>query len=185
MAVQNGFPVVYRGLFMKKMSGALAMALALTLGLTACDQQKVAKLEEGLSTEADVRKQFGEPVTVVKNADGSMIMEYPRQPEGQANYFITIGSDGKMSSLRQVLTPANFEKIKPGMEKTEVRNILGRSAKATPYALKQEEVWDWYFMDGQQKKEFNVTFSLADGKVINTAVRDDMRESTGGGPSSK
>jgi outer membrane protein assembly factor BamE (lipoprotein component of BamABCDE complex) len=158
------------------------LALLLTLGLLACDQQKIAKLEEGLSTEADVRQQFGEPATVVRHADGSMMLEYPRQPEGQTNYFIGIGPDGKMSSLRQVLTPANFAKVQPGMDKTQVRNLLGRPAKTMPYALKQEEVWDWRFLHEQQNKQFSVSFSMASGKVVSTATQDDPRETTGGGP---
>ena len=166
---------------MKKMSWLLAVVFA--FALTACDQQKIQKLEEGVSTEADVRKQFGEPATVVKAADGSMIMEYPRQPEGQTNYFITIGSDGKMSSLRQVLTPANFAKVQPGMDKTEVRNLLGRPAKTMPFELKKEEVWDWRFVSESQNKQFSVTFAMADGKVVITAITDDPRENTGGGPS--
>lgn len=168
---------------MKKTSWALAACLV--WALAGCDAQKIQKLEEGVSTEADVRKQFGEPATVVKNADGSQVMEYPRQPEGQTNYFITIGADGKMSALRQVLTMANFTKVQPGMDKTEVRNLLGRPAKATPYELKKEEVWDWRFVQEHQNKQFSVAFSLADGKVLNTAITDDPRESTGGGPSGK
>ncbi|MFT3772313.1 MAG: hypothetical protein QM820_43515 [Minicystis sp.] len=36
------------------------MALAATL-LQACDPQRIDALEEGVATEADVRKQFGEP----------------------------------------------------------------------------------------------------------------------------
>ena len=31
------------------------------LGLIGCDPQRIAELEEGVSTEADVRKRFGEP----------------------------------------------------------------------------------------------------------------------------
>jgi outer membrane protein assembly factor BamE (lipoprotein component of BamABCDE complex) len=163
----------------------LLLVALLAVVLVACDQQKIAKLEEGLSTEADVRKQFGEPVTVVKNADGSMVMEYPRQPEGQTNYFIGIGADGKMSSLRQVLTPQNFAKIQPGMDKTQVRDVLGRPAKTQSYELKKEEVWDWRFLLNGQNKEFSVSFSMADGKVLSTATRDDPRETTGGGPSGR
>jgi hypothetical protein len=86
------------------------LAAALLLG-AGCDEQRAMKLEEGVSTEADVRKQFGEPVDVYQHADGSRTLDYPRQPEGQSNYFITIGADGKMSSLRQLLNAANLAKV--------------------------------------------------------------------------
>jgi hypothetical protein len=94
----------------------LGMVLG-SLGLVACDQQRVAQLEEGVATEADVRKQFGEPAAIYNEADGGRVFDYPRQPEGRANYMITIGPDGKMSALRQVLKPAEFAKVTPGLDK--------------------------------------------------------------------
>ena len=102
----------------------VAAVFATVAALAACDQQRIAKLEEGVATEADVRREFGEPKAVFNEADGSRTFEYPRQPEGQTNYFITIGADGKMSALRQVLKPSEFAKVKPGMDKTEVRKLL-------------------------------------------------------------
>lgn len=148
--------------------------------LTACDPQRIEKLEEGVATEVDVRKQFGDPVTVTVEADGSRTLDYPRQPEGWTNYVIKIGPDGKMSSLRQLLNPDNFAKVKPGLGKQEVRNILGRPAKTMPFALKQEEVWDWRFKQhGQESKMFSVTFDAA-GKVVGTAIADDPRETMSG-----
>ena len=90
-----------------------------------CDQQRIAELEEGVSTEADVRARFGEPAAIYAEDDGSRTFEYPRQPEGQTNYMITIGTDGKMSALRQVLKQADFETILPGLERAEVRRRLG------------------------------------------------------------
>lgn len=148
--------------------------------LTACDPQRIEKLEEGVATEVDVRKQFGDPVTVTVEADGSRTLDYPRQPEGWTNYVIRIGPDGKMSSLRQLLNPDNFAKVKPGLTKQEVRNILGRPAKTMPFALKQEEVWDWRFKQhGQESKMFSVTFDAA-GKVVGTAIADDPRETMSG-----
>ena len=148
--------------------------------LTACDPQRIEKLEEGVATEVDVRKQFGDPVTVTVEADGSRTLDYPRQPEGWTNYVIKFGPDGKMSSLRQLLNPDNFAKVKPGLAKQEVRNILGRPAKTMPFALKQEEVWDWRFKQhGQESKMFSVTFDAA-GKVVGTAIADDPRETMSG-----
>lgn len=161
---------------------ALAAAW-LTLALGGCDAQRIVQLEEGVSTEEDVRRQFGEPATVVQAADGGRTLEYPRQPEGQTNYFITIGTDGKMAKLRQVLAPAYFARVQPGMDRAAVRELLGRPAKATPYALKKEEVWDWRWRDGQQAKVFSVTFDMASGQVATSASTDDPRETQGGGPS--
>ena len=154
--------------------------VAACASLAACDPQRIEKLEEGVATEVDVRKQFGDPVTVTVEADGSRTMDYPRQPEGWTNYVIQIGPDGKMSSLRQLLNPDNFAKVVPGLSQPEVRKLLGRPAKTMPFALKKEEVWDWRFKQhGQQSKMFSVTFD-AIGKVVGTAIGDDPRETQSG-----
>lgn len=159
----------------------LALATLLALGtLAACDQQRVAKLEEGVSGELEVMKQFGVPLEIHAEADGSRTFEYTRQPEGVANYFITIGPDGKMSALRQVLSRPYFEKVQPGMERAAVRRLLGQPALKQPFPLKQEEVWDWRWQDGQQRKVFRVTFDAA-GRVTQAGSVDDPRELYGGG----
>lgn len=47
-----------------RITAACAAVATTLLGLVACDQQRINALEEGLSTEADVRKAFGEPETI-------------------------------------------------------------------------------------------------------------------------
>ena len=155
------------------MVGSMALAL-----LAACDPQRIAELEEGVATEADVRAKFGEPAAVYTDDNGSRTFEYPRQPAGQVNYMITVGPDGRMSALRQVLKPANFAKVLAGWDKAQVRRLLGRPAKTQSYALKQIEVWDWRFADGNEAKLFSVTFDN-DGRVTGTGTAID--EVIGGG----
>ena len=116
--------------------------LGMVLSLLGCDPQRIKELEEGVSTEADVRARFGEPENVW-DAPNGRVLEYNRQPQGQKNYMITIGADGKMSALRQVLTPENFAKVHAGMAMEDLRKLLGRPAKVTPYALKRETEWEW------------------------------------------
>lgn len=157
-------------------AGWVRAALLLLVALLAgCDPQRISELEEGVATEADVRARFGEPAAVYTEGQGARTFEYPRQPAGQVNYMITIGSDGKMSALRQVLKPANFAKVLPGLEKTAVRRLLGKPARMQSYALKQEEVWDWRFADAQENKVFSATFDV-DGKVVATATTLDSRD---------
>lgn len=119
--------------------------LATLLGLAGCDNQAIKELEEGVSTEADVVARFGQPENVWEALDApdGRVFEYNRQPQGQKNYMITIGPDGKMRALRQVLTPENFAKVQPGMSMEALRKMLGKPAKVTPYPLKRETEWDW------------------------------------------
>lgn len=116
--------------------------LSCVFWLAGCDTKNISELEEGVSTEADVRARFGQPENIWDSPQGR-VLEYNRQPQGQKNYMITIGSDGRMSALRQVLTPANFDKVRPGMPMEDLRKLLGKPAKRTPYPLKNQTEWEW------------------------------------------
>lgn len=147
---------------------ALAGALAAALLLVACDPQRIDALEEGVATEADVRKQFGEPEKIWDAPGGARTFEYSRQPAGHRNYMITIGTDGKMSALRQVLTPENFAKVQPGMMMEDVRKLLGKPMKITPYDLKREVVYDWRYLEPPNTSMvFSVVFNT-DYRVLRT-----------------
>ena len=107
--------------------------LAVIGGLLGCDPQRIAELEEGVATEADVRARFGEPEKVWDASDmaklpqpgaaavpGARTFEYNRQPAGAVNYMITLGPDGKVSALKQVLKEQTFAQILPGMPMEEI-----------------------------------------------------------------
>lgn len=164
----------------KRWRGALGL-LALAGLLAACDPQNISELEEGVSTEADVRRQFGEPVQLTERADGSKLLAYPRQPEGWTNYEAEIGADGKLTALRQLLTEANFAQVQPGMAQAAVAKRLGRHARELRYATKPgETVWRWHVQRGQDKKVFDVVFD-ADGRVLSANLADDERQTQPGG----
>lgn len=133
--------------------------LSLLLGLVACDSKRISELEEGVSTEADVRKFFGQPDNVWDGPGGARVFEYNRQPAGARNYMISIGPDGRMTSLRQVLTPENFARVQPGMMMEDVRKLLGQPMKVTPYPLKRETHYEWRWLDAPNTLMiFNVIF---------------------------
>lgn len=153
----------------------VGILLTLLLGLAACDQQAISELEEGVSTEADVREKFGPPEAVWDGPDGAQVYEYNRQPAGYQNWQITIGPDGKMAALRQVLNPRTFAQVQPGMPMEDVRRLLGKPMKITAYELKREVHYDWRWRDGPNESDsqvFTVIFS-PDLRVISTmSVRD-------------
>ena len=91
-----------------------ALAIAVAAVLAGCDVKRIAELEVGVTTEADVRATWGEPAAVYTEDDGSRVLEYPRQPAGQVNYMLAIGKDGKLVAMRQVLNTENFAKVEPG-----------------------------------------------------------------------
>jgi hypothetical protein len=146
------------------------------IALLGCDAYRMNKLEAGVSTEAQVLEQFGAPHATYFEADGSKTLEYSRQPEGQVAYMIAIGTDGKMSALRQVLNLAEFAKITPGMNSNQVRRMLGKPAKMVTYDLKPDERhWEWRWVDAMQPKIFTVVLNPA-GDVVSSSIADDPRE---------
>lgn len=160
--------------------GAGLLVLALGGGIAGCEPQRADKLVEDVSTEADVKRLFGEPKTVTIAADGTRTLDYPKQPEGFANYVMVIGADGKLKSLRQLLNPDNFAKVQPGMDREAVIKLLGPFARERRFDLKKETLVEWRFRESQEARMFGVTFDDG-GKVLRTATVLDDRTSQPGG----
>lgn len=150
--------------------------------LTACDGERIQSLEEGVSTEAQVRQEFGEPDRIWPETHGAHTLEYNRQPAGVRNYMITIGADGRMSALRQVLTPENFARIHPGDLQDDVRRALGRPMRTITYEWRNETEWDWrYLQPPATNMMFSVTFD-DQGRVLRTgSTIDPASEAQRGG----
>ncbi|HJV81410.1 MAG TPA: hypothetical protein VJ651_11300 [Noviherbaspirillum sp.] len=132
------------------------------------------KLERGVSTEGDVRNVMGQPEIVREEESGERTLEYPKGPEGVRTWFFTIGTDGKLRDYKQVLIEENFARVKAGLSKDEVRRMLGKPRSVVQFKLKNEEVWDWRYLDRsmQTPRFFNVHFDMTSGKVTGTSSSD-------------
>ena len=155
------------------------LLLGASILLFACDQQGrpieevgLNKLGKGVSSEADVRMIMGQPDTVWEEDDGRRTLEYPKGPEGARTWMFVIDRFGKLQDYRQVLTRENFARIQPGMSRDEVRRMLGRPATTAQFKRKNEEVWDWRFIDGVDVKIFSVHFDIGSGKVAQTSITE-------------
>ena len=153
--------------------GLLIGLLAGALLLSGCDNQAIRELEEGVATEADVRTRFGQPEAIWDGPNGARVLEYNRQPAGQKNYQITIGTDGKMSALRQLLTPENFARVQPGMAMEDLRKMLGKPAKRIPYALKNETEWEWRWLQPPNSPMVFTAVLNSDQRVLRSGSSPD------------
>ena len=111
--------------------------------LPACDLVGLPQIEPGKTTAPEVRKLMGEPSGIFSEKEGEEIWEYSRQPNGVHSYHITIGADQVVARMTQILTPANYARIQPGMNKTSVRRILGKPGSIQVFDNLGEEVWEW------------------------------------------
>ncbi len=145
--------------------------------LPACDVINLQELKPGVSTAAEVRSRMGNPAEEYRNPDGSVTWEFNRQPNGIDCYMITIGPDQILQKVEQVLTEANLAKVTVGMDRAEVRRLLGAPGSKTTYQNSQEEVWDWRVAGMIQTEEahFHAHFDPATGLVTRTSRRVEVR----------
>lgn len=136
----------------------LALMFGALLTLLGCDRTN--ELRPGISTTAEVIDKLGRP-TMEWQEGANKVWEYPFTPEGTRNYMLTIGPDGILKAMEQVLTPENFAKVQPGMTREQIRRLLGKPASMQFFTLKQEEVWEWKEQTPHPSSDmrFNVHFS--------------------------
>jgi outer membrane protein assembly factor BamE (lipoprotein component of BamABCDE complex) len=163
---------------------ALAAALVV-LGAAACDpggkvyeDLRLARLKEGESTEADVRRIFGTPQGVRELPNGRGLV-YPLGPEGLHTLLLRIGPDGRYQGREDLLTRANFDRVTNGLRQSDVQALLGPPGRTQEYRLKQETAWEYRFKDGAETRMFTVMFNAA-GQVVSTSILDDPRPMGGG-----
>lgn len=157
-------------------------ALLCALLASACDQQGrfseqagLDRLAKGTSSESEVVQAMGRPDTVWEEEDGSRTLEYPTGPAGHRTWMVEIDRYGKLKDYRQVLSEETFARIGPGMSKDAVRRLLGRPRSVVQFKLKNEEVWDWrYLQSNVTSRLFNVHFDIASGRVTRTSAIDDQ-----------
>jgi outer membrane protein assembly factor BamE (lipoprotein component of BamABCDE complex) len=126
------------------MKKILASAL-LVLSLAACDAVQRQEIAPGASRET-VKSMMGEPDTIWKEADGREFWDYPRGPGGAETIRMTIGPDGIMKDQLNILTESNFSQIQVGMNKEQVRRIIGRPGGQKQFGNDRAGLtWEWKY----------------------------------------
>ena len=117
-------------------------------------------LVPGQSTEADVETLMGEPADVRKEANGEIVLWYPRLRYGRVNYAARIGPDGKLLAIEQRLTEENIARLVRGESQAEdVRELLGPPHRADPFPRMEREIWTYYMQGYPTWKVLYVQFS--------------------------
>jgi hypothetical protein len=154
--------------------------VATAIALLACDSRgrafedlRLARLNEGQSSEQDVRKLFGDPAAV-RDITGGKGLIYPLGPEGPHTLLMKIDGKGKYQGREDLLTRGNFERVTRGLKELDVLVMLGRPGRAEKNPLNQQSSWQWRFLDGHDTRIFVVTFDTS-GTVTSTAIEDDPR----------
>lgn len=146
-------------------------ALACLAALTGCDRVATGELQVGSSTVADLKFKMGEPSEVRREGDRE-IWVYPLGPEGVKTYFMTVGSNGTLEKIDQVLNEANFARVQVGMTHDEVVKILGRHGREQRYAMSINEITRaWKYNKDNADLFFEVLYD-GNGRVKSTGSVD-------------
>lgn len=145
---------------------ALALCTALLAGCATPDRD--ARLQPGVSGEAQVIALYGQPIRIWPEADGGRTLEYSTQPMGWHAYMVRLAADGRLVGIEDGLSPAGRARIQPGMTPEQVSRLLGRERSRVFFRNSGEDVWDWTIEPDQTGygMRFNVHFK--DGVVVRT-----------------
>lgn len=131
----------------------------------------------GQASADDVIALMGPPAMRWMEPDGGQRLAYPRGPEGTATFMVSIGPDGRLVAIVNVLDDPGFEKIRPGMTETEVIRVLGppASLQGTRFERLGEHVIDWRYCDRASRlARFGVRLDASSGRVRSTYVQPEF-----------
>jgi hypothetical protein len=149
-------------------STAIAVAM---LSLWGCAAYDGTSLRAGVSTEAEARTLMGAPAAEYAGEDGTRRLAYPRGPMGTQTFIVSVGADGRVQGVGNVLTDGTFNRIQPGMTEPQILAMIGPPGDTMHFSLSNSHAWDYRYMDTWGYPAiFSVTFD-AQGKVLSKFSR--------------
>ena len=145
-------------------------ALSVVLLVAGCAGYGPGNLAPG-QTEADVRARMGEPTDRTTLPNGGSRLDYARGPMGAHTYRIEVDASGRVSNVQQLLTETNFEAVRPGQAKADVRDRLGQPSETRVGWRGVGEVWSYRYDYRVQCRWFQVW--LVDDRVREAAYAPD------------
>lgn len=149
-------------------SSAISAALVLLAG---CAGYSPGDLGAGASQEQVIAR-MGAPTERVALPGGGARLEYARGPFGKHTYRVELDAQGRVRSVSQILTEANFEALPAGVPQAEVRERLGKPSETRVGWRGVGEVWSYrYEVPVPLCRWFQVW--LVDGRVREAAYATD------------
>jgi hypothetical protein len=133
---------------------------AVLFGLSGCSIFPISAVKPGMSRD-EVLSTMGPPTAALVLREGSRL-QYSGQPGGQYAFMVDLDSTGRVSSVRQVLTEKDFERIEPGKwTKDDVLREFGRPAFVEQVGAWKgdiltyrwygmQDMFYWIYLDGGQ-----------------------------------
>lgn len=113
---------------------------------SACAVFQPVALNPG-ETEAEVVAKLGRPSFRMPDGNG-FVLEYNRNPWGQAINMARFDGAGRLITYEQVLTVEKFATIKPGVaDKSYVLRTIGHPSETSWLSRQQLEVWTYPYKE--------------------------------------
>lgn len=120
-------------------------------------------------TPEEVIARLGPPIPPPASLSGIRRLDFPRGPYGRHTYFVYFNEQGRAERYVQVLDEKNFSLIKPGMDRSEVLELIGVSRDTFLLARDRGYVWNYRYVaiDPSPCHWFQIEFT-SEGKVRST-----------------
>ena len=147
---------------MKKTFYSLATALV----LAACASPLIATNVAPGTPREQVIAQLGRPTRIVPLANGGQRLQYSQQPAGQYAWMVDVDASGRVTSSRQVLTQADFNRIVPGQwTRDDVEREFGPPARIDAVASWNGPILTYRWRDVQGADMFYYVYLDPQGVV--------------------
>ncbi|HET9977499.1 MAG TPA: hypothetical protein VFQ20_08695 [Burkholderiaceae bacterium] len=137
--------------------------------MAACAGYGPGDLKPGRA-EADVIARMGTPTDRADRADGGKRLDFARGPMGKHTYRVEVDASGRVQGVRQLLTEANFEAVRPGESRAAVIERIGRASDQRTGWRGVGEVWSYRY-ESVFCRWFQVWF--VDGAVREASFAED------------
>lgn len=139
--------------------------------LQACAGYSPGNMPAGTPRDEAV-KAMGTPTGEYRLTDGGSRVEFARGPFGKHTYMLDFDANGRLTRWQQVLTEANFNALKMGMDQQEVRMSLGRPSQQRYLSWPKLMLWSYRYDSTPFCLWFNVGID-AGGKVADLGYTPD------------
>jgi hypothetical protein len=107
------------------------------------------------TTRDVVLARAGQPTRIVPLPDGGQRLQYSLQPMGRFAFMVDLDAAGRVTSARQVLTAAGFQRIEPGRwTRADVEREFGPPAWIDGVASWDGPVMTYRWMDTDRSDMF-------------------------------
>lgn len=152
-------------------------ALTATVGamiLSGC--ASISEVPAGTSYD-EVVKQFGNPQVSCPEPDGRTRMIWSQEPLGEQVWVTTVGSDRRVGTFEQVMSPNMFDQLNEGTwDAAKVRCAFGPPAQMQSFPDNPGRVvWEYRFMGGADNEFMMlfVSFDRATNQMVNYSTGPD------------